>query len=142
MSYGPAFGGPVTIRLAVGNDDVTVLVVDDDPTVRQVLHLMLDLEGCRVVLASDGTEALSVAETVRPDVVLLDVEMPSMDGMEVCRRLKDGGEPPQVFMVSAMDTLEHEHQALLAGADGFLRKPFSPLKLLSIVDSAADGPNE
>ena len=136
------FGGPVTIRLAVRNDDVTVLVVDDDPTVRQVLHLMLDLEGCRVILASDGAEALSVAETVRPDVVLLDFEMPVVDGMEVCRRLKDAGEPPKIFMVSALDTLEHEHAALLAGADGFLRKPFSPLKLLSIVDGAAVGPNQ
>jgi CheY-like chemotaxis protein len=115
-----------------------VLVVDDDEMTREVLETML--EGCEVALAPDGESALKVAEDLEPDVVLLDIRMPGMDGYEVCRRLKASPNPPKVVMVSAKTSLEDERQAEEAGADGYLRKPFSPLEILRLVgDEASRG---
>ena len=115
---------------------IRVLVVDDDETIRQVLRLMLDLENYRVVAARNGADALALAAKEPPDVVLLDVTMPGMDGLEVCRRMKYLRTPPRVVMLSAIHTRETERASVIAGADAFLRKPFSPLELLSIIEGA------
>ena len=112
-----------------------MLVADDDPTVRDVLRLTLDVDGCEVVTARDGAEAVDLAGEIHPDIALLDISMPHLDGLEVCRRLKAAPEPPRVVMVSACTGFEDEHAAVLAGADGYLHKPFSPLEVLSIVDA-------
>ena len=114
---------------------VRVLVADGDPTVREVLRLTLDVDGCEVVTARDGAEAVDVAGEIHPDIAFLDISMSHLDGLEVCRRLKAAPEPPRVVMVSAGSGFEDEHAAVLAGADGYLHKPFSPLELLSIVNT-------
>lgn len=110
-----------------------VLVVDDDPTVRDVLEAMLSFEGCEVLTAPDGERSLQMARDSLPDVVVLDVMMPGMDGIEVCRRLKTSPESPRVVMVSGKVSLEDQRRGLDAGADAYLTKPFSPLRLLELV---------
>ena len=110
-----------------------VLVVDDDPMVRDVLEAMLSFEGCEVLTASDGERSLELAGESAPDVILLDVMMPGMDGLEVCRRLKTSPEAPRIVMVSGKVTLEDQRRGLEAGADAYLTKPFSPLRLLELV---------
>jgi DNA-binding response OmpR family regulator len=116
-----------------------VLVVDDDPSVRDVLRIMLGFEGCQVVDAPDGESALVMFAAIRPDIVILDVTMPGMDGVEVCRQLKAIAHPPRVIMLTARDHPEDERRALDAGADAYLRKPFSPLEVLDLVGLPTDG---
>lgn len=116
-----------------------VLVVDDDPTIRDVLRVMLGFEGCQVVDAPDGESALVMFAAIRPDVVILDVTMPGMDGVEVCRQLKATSHPARVVMLTARDHPEDERRALDAGADAYLRKPFSPLEVLELVGVPTDG---
>ena len=110
-----------------------VLVVEDDPTVQEVLSTLLRFDGCVVRVAGDGAEGLEAASRDRPDVVLLDVMMPGMDGFEVCRLLKSEADPPKVVMVTAKTSTEDERRGRAAGADEYLRKPFSPLELLRAV---------
>lgn len=110
-----------------------VLVVDDDQTIRDVLRAMLGFEGCHVVDAPDGESALVMADALRPDVVILDVTMPGMNGIDVCRLLKSRANPPRVVMLTARDRPEDERLGLDAGADAYLRKPFSPLEVLDMV---------
>ena len=116
-----------------------VLVVDDDPTIRDVLRIMLGFEGCQVVDAPDGESALVMFTAIRPDVVILDVSMPGVDGVEVCRQLKSSPHPPRVVMLTARAQPEDEQGALDAGADAYLRKPFSPLEVLEYVGVPTDG---
>ena len=116
-----------------------VLVVDDDPTIRDVLRIMLGFEGCQVVDAPDGESALVMFTAIRPDVVILDVSMPGVDGVEVCRQLKSSPPPPRVVMLTARAQPEDEQRALDAGADAYIRKPFSPLEVLEYVGVPTDG---
>ena len=112
-----------------------VLVVDDDPTVRDVLSTLLSFDGLDVVTASDGRSALDIAKDVHPDVVILDVGMPAMDGLEVCRRLKEQQPHSRVVMVTGKAADTDEIAGVNAGADAYLRKPFSPLALLDVVEA-------
>ncbi|MGH2724243.1 MAG: response regulator transcription factor [Actinomycetota bacterium] len=116
-----------------------VLVVEDDPTVREVLSTLLGFEGCEVELAEDGESGLEVADRMRPDVVLLDIMMPGLDGFDVCRTLKAEPHPPKVVMVTAKTSEEDEREGQAAGADAYLRKPFSPIELLRVVGIGQDG---
>jgi DNA-binding response OmpR family regulator len=119
-----------------------VLVVDDDPTIRDVLRVMLGFEGCQVVDAPDGESALVMSAAIRPDVVILDVTMPGINGFEVCRQLKSGPAPPRVVMLTARDHPKDERLGLDAGADAYLRKPFSPLEVLDMVGVQIEGDSE
>jgi len=114
-----------------------VLIVDDDPFIRKLIETTLeDVGGVRVVEAGDGQEALAVADREHPDLVLLDVMMPRLDGIEACRRLRakpDTADVP-VVMLTASDRFEDRAKAAAAGADRYLRKPFSPLDLLRLVE--------
>lgn len=110
-----------------------VLVVDDDAVVRDVLATMLSVEGCEVLTAADGPAGLALAERAWPDVVLLDVAMPGLSGLEVCRALKSGSPPPKVVMVTAKSSAEDRARGRAAGADAYLAKPFSPLVLFELV---------
>jgi DNA-binding response OmpR family regulator len=114
-------------------------MVDDDQTIRDVLRVMLAFEGCQVVEAPDGESALVLSAAVRPDIVILDVTMPGINGIEVCRRLKSSPHPPRVVMLTARDHPEDERQGRDAGADAYLRKPFYPLEVLEMVGVHMDG---
>lgn len=116
-----------------------VLVVEDDPTVQEVLTTLLGFEGCEVEVAADGRAGLEAAARLRPDVVLLDIMMPGVDGYDVCRTLKSEPDPPKVVIVTAKTSAEHERKGISMGADAYLRKPFSPLELLRVVGVAPDG---
>jgi DNA-binding response OmpR family regulator len=110
-----------------------VLIVDDDPAIRELLATLLRLEGWEISLAEDGRAALEAAARTPPDVVLMDVLMPGLSGHELCRRLKDRPDPPRVIMISGLSDSADERDGRAAGADAYLRKPFSPLELLEAV---------
>jgi two-component system response regulator MprA len=102
-----------------------VLVVDDETAVRDALDRALRLEGYEVQLATDGTGALDAVAAGRIDAVVLDVSMPRMDGLEVCRRLRSAGDMTPVLMLTARDAVDDRVAGLDAGADDYLVKPFA-----------------
>jgi two-component system response regulator MprA len=110
---------------------VHVLVVDDEPPVREALERTLRAEGFRPRTAADGVEAIR-AQAARPaDVILLDVLMPRLHGLEVCRRLRDVGDRTPVLMLTARDAVEDRVAGLEAGADDYLVKPFATDELVA-----------
>jgi two-component system chemotaxis response regulator CheY len=114
-----------------------VLVVDDDPFIRKLIATTLeDVAEFELHEAADGIEAVEVAERERPALVFLDVDMPRLNGIDVCRRLRDGSVTSEttIVMLTAAHGDSVERQAEEAGADLFLTKPFSPLDLLRLVD--------
>jgi two-component system response regulator MprA len=115
--------------MAVGR----VLLVDDDRALREAVGRALRLEGYDVVLATDGPEALAVMTRDRADLVVLDVSMPSMSGVEVCRRIRAAGDPAGVIMLTARDGIPDRVAGLDAGADDYLVKPFALDELLARV---------
>jgi CheY-like chemotaxis protein len=120
-----------------------LLVVDDDPFIRRLITTTLeDVAHFELLEASDGHEALALAERHRPQIVLLDVDIPGVDGIEVCRALRASEATSQatVVMLTAAHGDEIEARAGAAGADLFLTKPFSPLDLLRLVDRLSDPP--
>ncbi|MEB3166385.1 MAG: response regulator, partial [Cyanobacteriota bacterium] len=106
----------------------TLLVVDDEPAVRRVLVMRLQLAGYRVVCAEDGEEALTLFHREQPDLVVLDVMLPKLDGFAVCRRLRAESCVPIIFL-SALDAIAERVAGLDLGADDYLPKPFSPKEL-------------
>jgi two-component system, OmpR family, response regulator MprA len=109
-----------------------VLVVDDERAVRDSLRRALELEGYDVELAADGEEALErLAQNGEPDAVVLDILMPKMDGLEVCRRLRREGHRLPVVMLTARDEVENRVAGLDAGADDYVTKPFALEELLA-----------
>ena len=113
----------------------SVLVVDDDPTVSDVVRRYLERAGYDVTLAGDGPAALAAFERDRPDLVVLDLMLPGIDGLEVCRRLRtrDGALP--VVMLTALGEEADRVAGLERGADDYVTKPFSPRELALRVDS-------
>jgi two-component system response regulator MprA len=124
---------------------VKILVVDDERAVRESLRRALELEGYEIELAGDGGEALASlgADEPQPDAVILDVLMPGVDGLEVCRRLRATGNHVPVLMLTARDEVENRVAGLDAGADDYVTKPFALEELLARVRAllrrAADG---
>jgi two-component system response regulator MprA len=108
-----------------------VLVVDDEPAVRESLERVLRHDGFDVDLAADGRAAIRQVASGRPDAVLLDVLMPHLDGVEVCRRLRDTGDRTPVLMLTARDAITDRVAGLEAGADDYLPKPFALEELLA-----------
>src|SRR5205814_7605917 len=103
-----------------------ILVVDDERAVRESLRRALELEGYEVDLAGDGEEALyRLGSNGEPDAVILDVLMPGVDGLEVCRRLRRDGRRVPVLMLTARDEVENRVAGLDAGADDYVTKPFA-----------------
>ena len=105
---------------------IKALVVDDDPLILELLQAVLEFEGYTVVTASDGEQALRQWETEQPDLVLLDIGLPRMDGYEVCRRLRqrDPLHTSAIMMLTAHDTEADELRGLNLGADDYMTKPF------------------
>jgi two-component system response regulator MprA len=108
-----------------------VLIVDDEPAVREAVQRVLRLEGFSVELAVDGRDAMRRVSQTRPDAMLLDVMMPGLDGIEVCRRLRDTGDRTPVLMLTARDGVSDRVTGLEAGADDYLAKPFALDELLA-----------
>lgn len=107
-----------------------VLVVDDDAAIRRSLERGLRLNGFAVRTAADGTEALTSIDQAPPDVLVLDVSMPGMSGIEVCTRLRDEGRDLPVLMLSALDETADRIAGLQAGGDDYLVKPFALQELV------------
>jgi two-component system, OmpR family, response regulator MprA len=102
-----------------------ILVVDDEPAVRSALERALGLEAFEVDLAADGREALDLLAVRHVDAVVLDIGMPNIDGLEVCRRLRAAGDRTPVLMLTARDAVDDRVEGLDAGADDYLVKPFA-----------------
>jgi DNA-binding NarL/FixJ family response regulator len=121
---------------------IRVLIVDDQALVRAGFRMILESEpGIEIVgEASDGQEALEAARELKPDVVLMDIRMPNLDGLEATRRLVDGGDNgPRVLMLTTFDLDEYVYEALRAGASGFMLKDTPPEQLISAIHVVASG---
>ncbi|WP_040804056.1 response regulator transcription factor [Nocardia concava] len=108
-----------------------VLVVEDDPNVRSTLEQLLRFEGYRVSLAGDGREALDLLETDRPDMAVVDVVMPRLDGLSLCRTLRRRGDRLPILVLTARGQVGDRVAGLDAGADDYLAKPFDTEELLA-----------
>lgn len=108
-----------------------ILVVDDDRAVRDSLRRSLAFNGYQVDLANDGMAALDAVTAQRPDAMVLDVMMPRLDGLEVCRRLRGGGDDLPILVLTARDAVSDRVAGLDAGADDYLPKPFALEELLA-----------
>lgn len=115
-----------------------VLVVEDHPTVREVLRTLLGIEDYEVAVAPNGESGLALADILQPDVVILDVTMPGLNGFEVCRAIKARSAETRIVMVTARTSEEDEQAGRDAGADAYLRKPFSPLDVLEVVEAGSE----
>jgi two-component system response regulator MprA len=110
-----------------------ILVVDDEPALRAALQRALRLEGYDVALAEDGDAALRLVQRDAPELVVLDVLMPTLDGLAVCRRMRRAGDRTPVLMLTARDAVSDRVSGLDAGADDYLVKPFALEELLARV---------
>jgi DNA-binding response OmpR family regulator len=115
--------------------DAKVLLVDDDPVILKLLQVNFEMEGYNVLTANDGVEGLEKARAERPDVVILDIMMPRMDGLEVTRELKgdDSTKDMPILLLSAKAQASDIQLGREVGADDYLTKPFDPLELLERV---------
>ena len=117
-------------------DERAVMIVDDDPFIRRLIWTTLeDVSGFALHEAGDGQDALELAARVSPSIVFLDIDMPRLDGIEACRRLRaiPATREATIVMLTAAGA-DQEPRAREAGSDLFLTKPFSPLELLRLVD--------
>src|SRR5215467_3796880 len=122
-------------------DRGTVLVVDDEPNIADLVELYLRRDGFRVVQAANGDDAVRAVTIHRPRLVVLDVGLPDIDGLEVCRRLRATTTIPVIFL-TARDTEVDRILGLELGADDYVTKPFSPAELVARVKAVlrrADG---
>ena len=126
---------------AVGDSRIRVVIVDDDPLVRAGLGMML--RGARQLVvfaeASDGGQALEVIAGTHPDVVLMDIRMPGMNGLDATRRLGELRDSPAVIVLTTFDADEYVVQALAAGATGFLLKDTPPPAIIDAIEKVASG---
>jgi two-component system, OmpR family, response regulator len=110
-----------------------VLVVDDEPNIRDLVQVALKFHGCAVTTAASGADALRQAETAHPDLIVLDVVLPDLDGFEVCRRLRAAGNEVPVIFLTARDTSSDTVTGLALGGDDYVTKPFSVEALVARV---------
>ena len=129
----PAYAAPVS--------DKTVLLVDDDPVILKLLQVNFEMEGYTVMTAADGVEGLEKARAERPDIVLLDIMMPRMDGLQVTQALKgdDATKDIPIILLSAKAQASDIQAGRDMGADDYLTKPFDPLELLERVGDLLSG---
>ncbi len=115
----------------------TILVVDDDPIVREVVSESLEAEGLSVICAPDGQEGLKLARQQKPDLVLLDIRMPRMDGLELCRQLRRGflTSTIPIIMLTSLNGTADKVEGMRVGADDYVTKPFDPQELIARVST-------
>jgi DNA-binding NarL/FixJ family response regulator len=120
---------------------IRVLIVDDEPLVRSGVRMILESEHDIEIVgeAADGNDALEQAHTLTPDIVMLDVRMPGLDGIETTRRLLQRKASPRILILTTFDLDEYVYEAMKAGASGFLLKNAPPAKLVDAVRTVADG---
>lgn len=111
-----------------------ILVVDDDKNICELLKLYLKKEGFEVVFAYDGSEAVSKAKSENPNLIILDVMMPIINGWEACKLIRQFTEVP-IIMLTALDTTENKVQGLNIGADDYIVKPFEPVEVVARVNA-------
>jgi two-component system OmpR family response regulator len=111
-----------------------VLVVDDDPHIREIICFALQQAGMEVETAQDGAETLRCVERARPDLVVLDIGLPEIDGLEVCRRLRKAGDVPILFLSARAEEIDRV-VGLELGGDDYVTKPFSPRELVARVNA-------
>src|SRR5690348_8318988 len=112
-----------------------ILVVDDDPRITDLLRRILAFEGYSVAIAASGNEALNRALERPPDLMVLDIMLPGLDGLEVAQRLRAAGDTVPILMLTARDTVADRVKGLEIGADDYLVKPFAPEELVARVKS-------
>jgi two-component system response regulator MprA len=110
---------------------VRILVIEDDDAVRSAIRRALLLEGYEILMAPDGQDGLLQAGTVVPDAIILDLGLPDIDGVEVCRRLRQTGNRTPILMLTARDAVEDRVGGLEAGADDYLVKPYDVRELVA-----------
>ena len=113
---------------------ISVLIVEDDPNIRELLQMYLEKDGYAVTLASDGGQGLDKFRTIKPDLVLLDVMMPVMDGWAVCKAIRQESSTP-VIMLTAKGEIDDKVTGLKAGADDYMTKPFEMKELLARIEA-------
>ena len=113
---------------------ISVLVVEDDPNIRELLHLYLEKDGYSVTLAADGGQGLEKYRDIKPDLVLLDVMMPVMDGWSVCKAIRAESNTP-VIMLTAKGEVDDKVTGLKNGADDYVTKPFEMKELLARIEA-------
>ncbi len=111
-----------------------ILVADDDAHIREVIGFALEKAGMRISMASDGSEALSCFRAHQPDLIVLDINMPEMDGLEVCRQLRKISDIPILFLSSRDDEIDRI-LGLEIGGDDYVTKPFSPRELVARINA-------
>jgi DNA-binding response OmpR family regulator len=111
----------------------TILVVEDDPVIRSTVEYALKRSGFDTRTAADGNEALQAALETEPDLILLDLMLPGLDGYQVAERLRSSGQDVPIIMVTALDQERDKVRGLDAGADDYITKPFSMEELLARV---------
>jgi two-component system alkaline phosphatase synthesis response regulator PhoP len=118
---------------------VTVLVIDDDPVIVKLLRVNFELEGFTVITAGDGREGVERAKTERPDVVISDIMMPTMNGLELVSTLKSSAETADlpVLLLSAKAQMADVQRGFELGADDYVTKPFDPIELIDKVTALA-----
>ena len=116
----------------------TILVADDDPDIREILRDTLNSLGARTITAANGQECLDRAETDAPDLILLDIEMPIKNGLEVLKELRQRGSEMSVIMITAYGTIERAVQAMKQGAYDFITKPFELDHVAVVVEKALE----
>ncbi len=114
------------------NEPHTVLIIEDDPDITNVISFELEEAGYRVITASDGVLGLTAAREANPDLVILDLGLPNLDGAEIARRIRKTSDIPMIIL-TAMDAIDRKVSLLDAGADDYLTKPFHPEELLARV---------
>ncbi len=110
----------------------TILVVEDDPKIVHLLRMYLEREGYGVATAADGRDALDASERVHPSLIILDLLLPHVDGLEVCRRLRASSDVPILILTARVDELD-KLVGLSLGADDYVTKPFSPREVVARV---------
>jgi two-component system OmpR family response regulator len=110
-----------------------ILIVDDDPNIREVIRFALDKSGMEAVLAKNGQEAIQLFQQHSPNLIVLDINMPEMDGLEVCRELRKSADIPIIFLSSRDDEIDRI-LGLEIGGDDYITKPFSPRELIARVN--------
>jgi DNA-binding response OmpR family regulator len=115
---------------------LTIMIAEDEPNIVELVRMTLEDNRVQVIAAGDGHAALALAETARPELIFLDVNLPGMSGLEVCERLRRNHRfnDTRIVMLTAAAQQTDIALGLAAGADHYLTKPFSPVRLLSIVE--------